>query len=175
MLYGKVVKELIKSEDRLAKQFVSRHSSGGTPRGAKARQRQQGQQGQQRAAETGQLRHGGSGRGSRDRGGSGRAAGAWARQQGYGSRGRGTAGGSSGRGADLGPVEPEGVDSAGEHGRERQRLGRPAEPAPAPPAQDGVADSRRQDCHFTDALSSSLLKRLRKGEGVQQNDSLADG
>ena len=32
-----------------------------------------------------------------------------------------------------------------------------------------------RDCHSADALSPSLLKRLLKVEGVQQNDSLADG
>ena len=35
--------------------------------------------------------------------------------------------------------------------------------------------SRRRDCHFADTPSPSTLKRLLKGEGVQQNDSLADG
>ena len=35
--------------------------------------------------------------------------------------------------------------------------------------------SRRRDCHSADTPSSSLLKRLRKGEGVQQNGSLTDG
>ena len=35
--------------------------------------------------------------------------------------------------------------------------------------------SRRRDCHFAGTPSSSLLKRLLKGEGVQQNDTLADG
>ena len=37
-------------------------------------------------------------------------------------------------------------------------------------------DSRRREfCHFAGTPSSSLLKRLLNGEGVQQNDSLADG
>ena len=31
------------------------------------------------------------------------------------------------------------------------------------------------ECHFTDTPASSLLIRLLEGEGVQQNDSLADG
>ena len=35
--------------------------------------------------------------------------------------------------------------------------------------------SRRRDCHFAGTQSPSLLKHLLKGEGVQQNDSLADG
>ena len=35
--------------------------------------------------------------------------------------------------------------------------------------------SRQRDCHFAGNPASSLLKRLLKGEGVQQNDSLADG
>ena len=35
--------------------------------------------------------------------------------------------------------------------------------------------SRRRDCHFADIPSPLLLKRLLKGEGVQQDDSLADG
>ena len=35
--------------------------------------------------------------------------------------------------------------------------------------------SRRRDCHFADIPSPSTLKHLLKGEGVQQNDSLADG
>ena len=35
--------------------------------------------------------------------------------------------------------------------------------------------SRRRDCHFTDIPSTSILKRLLKGEGVQQDDSLANG
>ena len=35
--------------------------------------------------------------------------------------------------------------------------------------------SRRRDCHFADVPSTSLLKNLRKEEGVQQNDILADG
>ena len=37
------------------------------------------------------------------------------------------------------------------------------------------ADSRRRACHSAGTPSSSLLKRLLKGEGVQQSDSLADG
>ena len=37
------------------------------------------------------------------------------------------------------------------------------------------ACSRRRDCHFTDIPSPSILKHLLKLEGVQQNDSLADG
>ena len=37
------------------------------------------------------------------------------------------------------------------------------------------AASRRRDSHFADALSPSLLKNLLKVEGLQQNDSLADG
>ena len=39
--------------------------------------------------------------------------------------------------------------------------------------ENGRASCRR-DCHFADSPSPSLLKRLLKGEGVQQNDSLAD-
>ena len=35
--------------------------------------------------------------------------------------------------------------------------------------------SHRRDCHFADAIAPSILKHLLKGEGVQQNDSLADG
>ena len=35
--------------------------------------------------------------------------------------------------------------------------------------------SRRRDCHFAGVPSTSLLKRLPKAEGVQQNYSLADG
>ena len=35
--------------------------------------------------------------------------------------------------------------------------------------------SRRRDCHFSDTPSPSLLNCLLKGEGVQQNDRLADG
>ena len=35
--------------------------------------------------------------------------------------------------------------------------------------------SRRRDCHFADIPSPSILKHLLQGEGVQQNDSLADG
>ena len=39
-----------------------------------------------------------------------------------------------------------------------------------------VLNSRRRDCLFAGITpSSSLLKRLLKREGVQQNDSLADG
>ena len=38
-----------------------------------------------------------------------------------------------------------------------------------------ILPSRRRDCHFADTPSPSLLKRLLKAEGVQQNDSLADG
>ena len=38
-----------------------------------------------------------------------------------------------------------------------------------------LGPSRRRDCHFADAPSPSVLKRLRKVEGVQQNDGLADG
>ena len=37
------------------------------------------------------------------------------------------------------------------------------------------SNSRRRDCHSADALSPSLLRHLLKVEGVQQNDSLADG
>ena len=40
---------------------------------------------------------------------------------------------------------------------------------------DAGHSSRRRDCRFADALSPSLLKHLLEGEGVQQNDSLADG
>ena len=36
-------------------------------------------------------------------------------------------------------------------------------------------DSRRRDCHFDDTPFLALLKHLIKVEGVQQNDSLADG
>ena len=39
---------------------------------------------------------------------------------------------------------------------------------------DGL-HSRRRDCHFDDTPFLSLLKHLIKVEGVQQNDSLADG
>ena len=35
--------------------------------------------------------------------------------------------------------------------------------------------SRRRDCHFADIPSPLLLKHLLEGEGVQQNDILADG
>ena len=35
--------------------------------------------------------------------------------------------------------------------------------------------SWRRDCHFADTPSSSILKHLLEGEGMQQNDSLADG
>ena len=41
-----------------------------------------------------------------------------------------------------------------------------------PPRQ---ACRRREFCHFTDIPSPSLLKHLLNGEGVQQNDALADG
>ena len=43
-----------------------------------------------------------------------------------------------------------------------------------PQALDGLC-SRRRDCHFDDTPFLSLLKHLIKVEGVQQNDSLADG
>ena len=43
-------------------------------------------------------------------------------------------------------------------------------------SDDQQQPSRRQDCHFADALYSTLLKNLIKGRGGGgQNDSLADG
>ena len=47
---------------------------------------------------------------------------------------------------------------------------------PLKEAQASSGDaSHRRDCHFADATSPSLLKRLQRQRGTQQNDSLADG
>ena len=44
-----------------------------------------------------------------------------------------------------------------------------------PEVMAGGRASRRRDCHFSDAPFPSILKHLLKLEGLQQNDSLADG
>ena len=59
-------------------------------------------------------------------------------------------------------------------GRQVCALGRPPRQGQPPEGWAGE-DSHWRDCHFADALSPSLLKHLLKVEGVQQNDTLADG